>query len=49
MNRKSPKSLLSKKENPQANISVLEAEIDAMVYELYGLSEEEIRIVEESV
>ena len=38
-----------KKENPQADTSALEAEIDAMVYELYGLTEEEIQIVEESV
>jgi adenine-specific DNA-methyltransferase len=38
-----------KKENPQANTSKLEAEIDQMVYELYGLSEEEIAIVEGSV
>ena len=37
-----------KKENPQADTSVLEREIDAMVYELYGLSEEEIAIVEAS-
>ncbi|WP_420878629.1 Eco57I restriction-modification methylase domain-containing protein [Roseivirga pacifica] len=35
-----------KKENPQADTSALEAEIDQMVYELYGLSEEEIKIVE---
>ena len=28
---------------------VTEAEIDCMVYELYGLTEDEIRIVEESV
>jgi sporulation protein YlmC with PRC-barrel domain len=38
-----------KKENPQADTSKLEAEIDQMVYELYGLSEEEIAIVEGSV
>jgi hypothetical protein len=38
-----------KKENPQADTSALEAEIDAMVYELYGLSEEEIAIVEGNV
>ncbi|MBO6536142.1 MAG: class I SAM-dependent DNA methyltransferase [Balneolaceae bacterium] len=37
-----------KKENPQADTSKLEAEIDQMVYELYGLSEEEIAIVESS-
>jgi hypothetical protein len=28
--------------------TALEAEIDLMVYQLYGLTEEEIRIVEES-
>jgi hypothetical protein len=38
-----------KKENPEANTSALEAEIDQMVYELYELTEEEIAIVEESV
>ena len=35
-----------KKENPQADTSALEREIDLMVYALYGLSEEEIEIVE---
>ena len=33
-------------ENPGADVSALEAEIDQMVYELYGLTEEEIKIVE---
>lgn len=37
-----------KKANPQADTSALEREIDLMVYELYGLSEEEIEIVENS-
>ncbi len=37
-----------KKENPQADTSALEREIDIMVYELYGLSEEEVKIVENS-
>lgn len=37
-----------KKVNPQADTTALEAEIDRMVYELYELTEEEIRIVEES-
>ena len=32
--------------NPQADTSKLEAEIDQLVYQLYGLTEEEIRIVE---
>ncbi|SEA95003.1 Eco57I restriction-modification methylase [Flavobacterium gillisiae] len=40
--------LLLKSENPQADTSDLEAAIDTMVYELYGLSEEEIKIVEGS-
>ncbi|MEP6262523.1 MAG: TaqI-like C-terminal specificity domain-containing protein [Gillisia sp.] len=35
-----------KKENPAADTSSLEAEIDQLVYRLYGLSEEEIGIVE---
>ena len=35
-----------KKDNPQAQTSALEREIDLMVNELYGLSEEEIDIVE---
>jgi type II restriction/modification system DNA methylase subunit YeeA len=37
-----------KKDNPAADTSALEREIDVMVYELYGLSEEEIEIVENS-
>jgi adenine-specific DNA-methyltransferase len=36
----------SKKSNPQADTLALEAEIDAMVYQLYGLTEDEIKIVE---
>jgi len=35
-----------KKKNPQADTSELEAEIDKLVYQLYGLTEEEIKIVE---
>jgi adenine-specific DNA-methyltransferase len=35
-----------KKENPESDTTALEREIDFMVYELYGLSEEEIEIVE---
>ncbi len=31
---------------PQADTSKLEAEIDQLVYQLYGLTEEEIKIVE---
>jgi hypothetical protein len=37
-----------KLDNPEADTSALEREIDFMVYELYGLSEEEIAIVENS-
>jgi adenine-specific DNA-methyltransferase len=40
------KILSLKKQNPEADTSDLEAEIDKMVYELYGLSEEEVRVVE---
>lgn len=35
-----------KKENPNSDTSILEAEIDRLVYELYGLTEEEISLVE---
>jgi very-short-patch-repair endonuclease len=40
------KILDSKKQNPEADTTALEAEIDRLVSELYGLSEEEVRIVE---
>jgi hypothetical protein len=40
------KILALKKADAKADTSALEREIDFMVYELYGLSEEEIRIVE---
>jgi hypothetical protein len=40
--------LKKKKENPQADTGELEREIDEMVYRLYGLGEEEIKIVENS-
>ncbi len=33
----------------QRQIDATDAEIDRLVYELYGLTDEEIRIVEESV
>ncbi len=35
-----------KVENPNADTTILESQIDRLVYELYGLTEEEIRIVE---
>ena len=41
--------LTTKKVNPQADIIALETEIDQLVYELYGLTKEEISIIEESV
>ncbi len=44
---KADQILLLKKDNPLADTSALEREIDLMVYELYGLSEEEIKVVEE--
>jgi hypothetical protein len=34
--------------NPSAETSALESEIDSLVYQLYGLTEEEIKIVEQS-
>jgi hypothetical protein len=40
------KILDTKKSNPQADTTALESEIDRMVYELYGLTEEEIAIIE---
>ena len=47
--RKKVNEILSlKKENPDANTTILEHEIDQMVYNLYGLTEEEIKIVENS-
>ena len=38
--------LILKKENPKADTLALEKEIDQLVYELYGLTDEEIKIVE---
>ncbi|MDP1994636.1 MAG: TaqI-like C-terminal specificity domain-containing protein, partial [Ignavibacteria bacterium] len=43
------KILSAKKKNPQADTSALETEIDNLVYQLYGLTEEEINIVEGKV
>ena len=37
------KVLSAKKDNPQANTGAWETELDRLVYELYGLSEEEIK------
>jgi hypothetical protein len=38
--------LSAKKSNPQADTSQLEKEINNLVYSLYDLTEEEVRIVE---
>ena len=42
------KILSAKRSNPSADTSGLESEIDRLVYQLYGLTEEEIKIVEQS-
>jgi len=39
--------LAAKKQDPNADTSALEKEIDQLVYQLYGLTEEEIQIVEQ--
>jgi type I restriction-modification system DNA methylase subunit len=38
--------LAAKRADPQADVSAWEGEIDRLVYQLYGLTEEEIKIVE---
>ncbi len=43
----SNKTMTAKSADPQADMFALEGEIDALVYQLYGLSEDEVRIVEE--
>ena len=35
-----------KRADPQADTSALEGEIDQLVYQLYGLTEDEVKIVE---
>ena len=42
------KILVAKKNNSTFNTNELEKEIDQLVYELYGLTKEEIKIIEES-
>ena len=37
-----------KQTGPEADTSALEAEIDRLIYELYGLTDDEIKIVEEA-
>ncbi len=43
------KILAAKKTNPQADTSAWEREIDGLVYGLYGLTEEEVKVVEGGV
>jgi len=38
-----------KKKQSDADTSVIEREIDSLVYELYGLTEDEIKVVEDSL
>ncbi len=38
--------VMAKRVEPQAGMSALEGEIDQLVYQLYGLSEDEVRVVE---
>ena len=38
--------LILKEMSPQADTYILEKEIDTIVYDIYGLTEEEIRVVE---
>jgi adenine-specific DNA-methyltransferase len=44
---KSNNVIVVKHANPLAEMSTLEGEIDELVYQLYGLTEDEIKIVEE--
>jgi adenine-specific DNA-methyltransferase len=46
LSEKADQILTVKKSDPTADTSALESEIDRLVYELYGLIEVEIRIVE---
>lgn len=41
------KSVRAKRANPAADVSAWEKEVDERVYRLYGLTKEEIKIVEE--
>jgi hypothetical protein len=40
--------LATKQRDPEADTTAFEREIDGLVYDLYGLTEEKIRLVEES-
>jgi adenine-specific DNA-methyltransferase len=46
MHRRLGVNRAQKKENPDADVSALESEIDQLVYRLYGLTDEEVKIVE---
>ena len=39
--------LTAKKQNPQADTSNLENQIDQLVYQLYGLTDDEVKIIED--
>jgi hypothetical protein len=41
--------LFNKKQDPSTDTTYLESQIDQLVYQLYGLTEEEIEIVEKAV
>jgi hypothetical protein len=41
--------LLAKKENPHADTSTLEKQIDLMVYHLYDLTYDEVKLIDETV
>ena len=38
-----------KKQNPKADVSTLENELNRMIYKLYDFTEEEIKIIENKV
>jgi hypothetical protein len=42
------KVILAKRQNLKADINSFEQEIDNLVYNLYGLTDEEIKIIENS-
>ena len=43
------KILAIKKATPSVSTAEMEAEIDKLVYKLYGLTDEEINIIEQSI
>jgi len=49
ISKKVTQILTLKREDPQADTSTLEAEIDRIVYDLYGLTKKEIKIIESAV